>query len=71
MEVSGQLHAPTALPSGEYPPVATDTRLGGPQRRSGYCGEDKNLLPSAGDRTPAIQLVARRYTELCRLPGCL
>jgi hypothetical protein len=38
MEVSGQLHAPAALPPG-YP---LDRRLGGPQSHSGCGGEEKN-----------------------------
>jgi hypothetical protein len=44
MEVSGHLHVPTALPSGEntlqYP---LDRSLHGPQSRSGRCEEEKNL----------------------------
>jgi hypothetical protein len=32
-------------------------RFGGPQRRTGFCGEKKNLTP-AGKRTPAIEPVA-------------
>jgi hypothetical protein len=55
MEVSGQLHAPTALPPGKEPPYPLDKRLGGPQSRSGRYGEERNL-------TPAFQPVARRYT---------
>jgi hypothetical protein len=45
--------------SPQYP---LERRLGGPQGRSGRCGEEKNLA-SAGNRTPAVQLVARRYTD--------
>jgi hypothetical protein len=64
MEVSGQLHCPTALPPG-YP---LDTRLGGPQRRFGHGGEEKNSQPLPGLKLPIIQLVAQRYTtELSRL----
>jgi hypothetical protein len=43
MEVSGQLHAPAALPPGKEPRYALDRRLDGPQSRSGRCGEEKNL----------------------------
>jgi hypothetical protein len=39
-----------------------DRRLGGPQSRSGRCGEENNLAP-AGIRTPAVQPIARRYTD--------
>jgi hypothetical protein len=38
-----------------------DGRLGGPQSRSGCCGTEKNLTFS-GNRTPAVQALARRYS---------
>jgi hypothetical protein len=60
MEVSGQLHVPAALPP---PPYPLDRRLVGAQSRSELCGEDKNLAP-AESRTPAVQLVAYRYTAI-------
>jgi hypothetical protein len=41
MEVSGQIHAPAALPLGKEPPVPLD-RLGGLQNRSGTSGEETN-----------------------------
>jgi hypothetical protein len=44
MEVSGQLHAPAALPQGKSPWYPFD-RLGGPQSRSGRGGEEKNSQP--------------------------
>jgi hypothetical protein len=51
MEVSGQLHAPVALPQVKSPSYAFDRRLGGPQNRSGRGGEEKNFqLP------PGIEL---------------
>jgi hypothetical protein len=57
MEVSGQLQALAALPLGEtasrYP---LDRRMGGPQSRSGRCGDENNLSP-AGNQTPAVQPV--------------
>jgi hypothetical protein len=43
MEVSGQLHAPAALIPGKAPLYLLDRRLGGPQSRSGCCGEEENL----------------------------
>jgi hypothetical protein len=43
MEVSGQLHAPAALPPGKSPWYPLDRRLGGPQSRSGR-GVGQNLL---------------------------
>jgi hypothetical protein len=61
--VSGQLHAPVALPAGKEPRYTLDRRLGGPQSRSGRGGEEKN-----SHSLPVIQPVAQRYTtELSRL----
>jgi hypothetical protein len=48
MEVSGQFHAPAAFSSEKEPPIPLGRRLGGPQSRSGSCGEEKNLLPLPG-----------------------
>jgi hypothetical protein len=66
MEVSGQLHAPAALPPREW--HLLDMRLGGPQSRSGRCSEEKNSHPLPGLELPIIQPVAQSYTaELSRL----
>jgi hypothetical protein len=43
--VSGQLHAPAALPPGESPWYPLDRRFGGPQNHSGRGGEEKNSQP--------------------------
>jgi hypothetical protein len=68
MEVSGQLHAPAGLPQGKSPLHLLDRRLGGPQSRSGRCGEEKNSKPLPGLEHPIIQTVAQRYaTELSQL----
>jgi hypothetical protein len=48
MEVSGQLHAPAALPPGKEPRHPLGRRLGGPQSRSGRGGEEKNSQPPPG-----------------------
>jgi hypothetical protein len=48
MEVSGQLHAPAALSQGKGPCYSLDTRLGGPQSRSGRGGEEKDSQPPPG-----------------------
>jgi hypothetical protein len=45
MEVSGQLHAPAALPPGKEPRYPLDRRLGGPKSCSGRGGEEKNSQP--------------------------
>jgi hypothetical protein len=56
--------------TGEDSRYPLDGRLGGPQNRSGCYGEEKNIAP-AGNSTPTVQPVARRYctcipTELSR-----
>jgi hypothetical protein len=68
MEVSGQLHAPAALPQGKSSWYALDRRLGGPQSRSGRGGEEKKFKLLPGIKPPIIEPVAQRYTtELSRL----
>jgi hypothetical protein len=62
MELSGQLHIPTALPRGKSPWYPLYRRLGGPQSRPGCCGEEKNLAHDV-NRTPAVETVARHYTD--------
>jgi hypothetical protein len=63
--VSGQLHAPVALPPEKSPRYPFYRRLGGPQSRSGRYGEVTISYPT-GTRTPAppvVQPVASRYTD--------
>jgi hypothetical protein len=48
MEVSGQFHAPTALPPRKETPYPLHKRRGGPQSRSGHGVEEKNSQPSPG-----------------------
>jgi hypothetical protein len=48
MEVSGQLHAPAALPPGKEPWYPLYRRLGGPQSRYGHGGEEKNYQTQPG-----------------------
>jgi len=43
MEVSGQFHAPAALPQGKNPLYSLDRRLSGPFSWSGCDGEKKSL----------------------------
>jgi hypothetical protein len=45
MEVSGQLHAPVALPPGKDPRCQMDRKMGGPQSRSGRGGKGENSRP--------------------------
>jgi hypothetical protein len=56
MEVSGQLHAPAALPPGKDPCYSLDRRLGGPQSRSGGGGEERNSQPPPGRERMRIKL---------------
>jgi hypothetical protein len=44
VEVSGQLHAPVALPTGKCPRNPLDRRLGGPESRSGHGGKEKDAI---------------------------
>jgi hypothetical protein len=64
--VSGQLHAPDAIPRGESPQYPLYRRFCGPQSQSGRRGEEK-ILELSGTRTPA------RSQPLYRLrhPGSL
>jgi hypothetical protein len=57
MEMSGQLHAPAALPPRKTPRTHWIGGRVGPQSRSGRYGVEINLAP-AGNRTPAVQPVA-------------
>jgi hypothetical protein len=63
--VSGQLHAPAALPPGKSPRYPFYRRLDGPQSRSGRYGEVKNFDPTETRTTVPllVQLVASRYTD--------
>jgi hypothetical protein len=56
MEMSGQLHAPAALPL--YP---LDRRLGGPQSVCTLWTREKSY--SAGNITRVVDPVSRRYTD--------
>jgi hypothetical protein len=59
MAVVSQLHAPNAKPPEKSTLYSLERRLGGPQNRSGRCGEEKHLA-HAGNPTPPIQPEARR-----------
>jgi hypothetical protein len=60
--VSGQLRAPAALPPGKDPRQPWDRRLGGPQSRSGHCGEEKILHCRESNPTPARSLTLGRLS---------
>jgi hypothetical protein len=66
MEVSGQLHAPAALPPEKETLVPLDRRLGGPQSHSGHGGEEKNSQPPPGIEPQNPDRPVRR-PALCRL----
>jgi hypothetical protein len=63
MQKSCQLYAPPALPPGIEPPVPIGLEAGWAQSQCGRCGVEKNLQPLAGNGTPAVQSVARLYTD--------
>jgi hypothetical protein len=66
--MSGQIHAPAALPQGKSPWYPLDRRLDGPWNWSGRAGEEKNSQPLPGLEPPIIQPIAQRYTtELSRV----
>jgi hypothetical protein len=52
--VSGQLHAQVASPPGKKASGTPWIPAGRAQIQSGRCGEEKNLLSFAGNRTPAV-----------------
>jgi hypothetical protein len=62
MEVSDQLHAPVALTLGKDPLILIGWEAGGPQNRSGRCGEEKILTP-VGNWIPYVQSIARPSTD--------
>jgi hypothetical protein len=55
MEMSGSFTSRPLYPRGKCSWHPSDRRLGGLQSLSGRCGEEKYLLPSAGNRNLAIQ----------------
>jgi hypothetical protein len=54
-DLSGQLRAPIALPSGKGPQYQLHRGLGGPKRRSARYGEENKSIVSAGNRTSVPQ----------------
>jgi hypothetical protein len=66
LEVSGQLHAPAALPPGKDPPVPLDRTLDEAQNWSGRRGEEEVLDPT-GTRTPTSPSSSRLYVLLLLL----
>jgi hypothetical protein len=64
--VSGQFHDPATLPR-----YVLDKKLGGPQNRSGRCGEEKSLLPLPGitSRPCSLQPVSIQTQLSWHLPG--
>jgi hypothetical protein len=67
--VSGQHHAPAALyPRGKSPPVPTVQEAGWAPEPVWTQRLEEKSSASVEDRTPAVQSVVRRYTEL---PGSM
>jgi hypothetical protein len=68
MGMSGGVHAWPIYSQGKSPWYPLDRRLGGPQSRSGLCGEEKNSQPLSRLEPPVIHSVAQLYTtELSRV----
>ena len=65
MEVCGQRHAPTALPSGKEPQYALHRRLSAPQDLSGRV---RKILRPLGFDSRIVQPVASRYNDWA-IPG--
>jgi hypothetical protein len=63
MEVSCQFHAPAALPPGKEPPVPIGYEAGWAPEPVWMLWRRENFW-TAGNRTRAVQPVARRYTDL-------
>jgi hypothetical protein len=66
MEVSGELHAPVALPMEKELPVPIGQEAGWAPEPVGT--REKSLAP-VGNRTPAVQPVARRYADWTKRYG--
>jgi hypothetical protein len=63
MEVTGQLHASAALPTGKNPRYLLDKRLSGPPEPVWTLWSTEKSLAPARNRTLAVHSVARRYTD--------
>jgi hypothetical protein len=63
MEVSDQLHAPAALHPGKEPQVPTGEEAGWTPEPVWKLWRREKFLPPAGNRIPAVQPVAHRYTR--------
>jgi hypothetical protein len=63
MEVSGQLHAPTALPLGEKPLVAIGHEVGWALEPVWALSAREKSFTLAGNQIPAAQPAVRRYTH--------
>jgi hypothetical protein len=64
MDVSRQLHALAALLPGKKQPVPTGYEAGwSPEPAWKLWRREKSLAP-VGNRTPTVQLLARRYTKV-------
>jgi hypothetical protein len=63
MEVSGHLHAPVALLLGNVPSVPIGQEAVWAPERVWTLWSKEKFLALAGNRTPAVQPEAHRYTE--------
>jgi hypothetical protein len=69
MEVSGQLYASSAFhPGGRAPGNHGIRRLGGPQSRSGRCGEEKNHVLLGIEPSPSLFRLSYRDVPFIDIP---
>jgi hypothetical protein len=66
--MSGQLHAPGALPRGKSPRYPLERRTSVPQNRSGGRGENSWPYQHSNTDPSVVQPVASRYTD-CAIPA--
>jgi hypothetical protein len=63
MEVSGQLHAPAALPLEKEPPVLIGYEVGWAPEPAWRLWNREKSLALAGNRIPAVHHAASRYND--------
>jgi hypothetical protein len=63
MEVSGELHAPAAVQSGNEPPIPIGYEAGWASESVWMLWSKEESLASAENQTPAVCPVARHYTD--------
>jgi hypothetical protein len=65
MGVSGQLHTPAALNPWKEVSVSVELEIGWPAEQVWTLWSTERFLTPVGNRTPPVQTVACRYTDIC------